>query len=326
MAKLVRDTLPSKVKADPRLWEPYLCDDRAQSIDEWPGPWHDKVTGRQVDRGRTARLTEHDVPVSVTGGTTPWEGASSGKPWNMVDGAEKLTKVWNLSKKVTGPIWALKLPVEKLPLPDVVRRQSDPLGASDLGVILLRQRKELVEAITVEDRNPLQMLTLAPLAVLNGISWSLGYGGGGQGIYRYDLTKPWKPAMGGRTAAGVPVLPMLVRGDELDRGLIEHTLFCSLPNYSPEKPVGFATGTDGQQPGHPLRAGDILRLPAAFLDRWPVGSKEHTVARAMVDYGVMLGDKSGRDDGSMVIGCALDRRIGRIELDLRLSDFEVVVQ
>lgn len=67
----------------------------------------------------------------------------------------------------------------------------------------------------------------------------------------------------------------------------------------------------------------------ATLDRYRPGSPEHTVAAAMHDHGVMCGDKSSYGDptkGRMVVACALDSRIGTVDLGLSMSDFEVVAQ
>lgn len=327
--KLTRDTLSDDELVDPRRWQPYVLDDSASSIDEWPGPWSRRVDDLPVDAARTRMLTAFDVPLSVKGGDRPGQGTSSGKPWNVVTGAERTQKVWDLARPIGGTLFAPKLPVERIALPDVVRRQGDPLGSSDLGLIVLRPGVELVEAIAFERRNAFQMWSLAPLAALNRIGLTVGYSGIKTGVYRYDLRKPWSKSMGGTSAAGLPKLPMLVRADELERGQIRHTLFFSLPNYSPDKPVGMASGTDGEWPGHPVRAGDILRLPAATLDRYRPGTAEHTVAAAMHEHGVMCGDKSSYGDptvGKMSVSCALDSRIGTVDLGLSMSDFEVVAQ
>lgn len=320
--RLVADTLDVETRLDPRRWEvPPLGD--ASSIDEWLGPWRHTVVGRQIDASRTSRLADWDIPVDGgSAGGSPWEGSSAGLPWNIITGSEKTQKIWNLSKPIKWSFLTPTFPIVRIPDPGVVRRQGDPLGSSDMGAILLQPRRRLIEMILLAHRP-------VSLPGLLGYPWQLGYDGGGTGVYDYDLTKPWVASMGGRTAANIPKLPLCIRPDELERGRIEHTLFGVLPNYSPEKPVGMASGTDGTWPGHPLRAGDILRLPAAHLDRFTVGSKEHTVATAMATYGVVIADKSTRGDprdGRLGLSMAMDPSIGRVSLGLRLTDFEVVAQ
>ncbi len=327
--RLARDVLTVEQRLDPSRWSPPVLDDGMASIDAWQGPWSRRVDDLTVDTKRSEMLAAFDVPCRVQGGTAPWQGTSPGHPWNVVGAKSPVVSVWNLSRPVVWEWFNAILPIERVALPDLVLREGDPLGSSDLGAIAINPGVELVEMIAFEQRNTLQLLGLAPLAVLNGVNVTCGYPSNGRGLYRYDLRKPWSKTLGGRTAANVPLSPFIIRGDELTAGQINHALFAALPNYSPDRPVGMASSTDGTWPGHPLRAGDILRLPASLIDRYRPGTKEHTVAVAAHQHGVVIGDKTTLGDptsGPMTVACALDRRVGTIDLALSLSDFEVVTQ
>lgn len=328
MAKLVRDTLPyAKIKVlgltiklpwrDPANYRmPELPE--IPMVRSWVGPWHRRINDLPVDVERTAKLAgEYDGPLGNTVRTKVWEGSVSGQPYNVLRGDEQLVDVLNASKPIRLEGGKLVAPTEKIRLPDVILRQGDPMGSSDMHCTIVDPTHREVWDMILFDQN------------LFGPKWKAGYDGGSNGIYHYDLSTGYA-GQGGTCAAGVPKFPMIVGWDEISRGQIDHAIFVGVANYSPERPTGFARGTDGTWEGSPLRAGELLRLRPELINRYPIGSPERTIARAMVDHGVFIGDKSTHGDprgkgGS--ISTTGDRRFAQLtDMGLRLTDFEVVVQ
>lgn len=149
------------------------------------------------------------------------------------------------------------------------------------------------------------------------------------GIRVWDLSKDWRLQKGGITGAGLPLWPMVPDPSRLEVGKeITHSLhFCSA-GYAPEK-VGIATKFDGEHPGHPLRAGERLRLRA---DRIPVckNPAEIALVNAMLKKGLILTDRTdyrpeSEGGASHSIRLPADPRV-LISLDLKITDFEVLAQ
>lgn len=334
MPKLVRDTIKSKVKTLADIIPALLGQPTPSSINAWrpgkmvdsplmrgwEGPWHSEVGHLLVDTDRTARLREWDVPINNTSSVKPWEGSVSGQPYNVITSPTKSYDVHVMSRPIEFINGKLVPPIEKVPLPDVILRQGDPMGSSDMHMTVIDEYAEVVYDMILFDKN---------LKNLFGAPWKCGYDGGGAGLYVYDLSKPYS-GQGGTCAASVPKFPLIIGYDEIERGFIDHTIFFSLSNYSPEKPTGWAQGTDGTWPGHPVRAGEILRLPARFIDRFKRGTPERVIAEALNRYGMFCGDKSTHGDptnGKGSIVTTMDIRWESLkDMGLRLADFEVVVQ
>ena len=310
MTSLVRDHCP-----DWRSWRAPELPPLPQ-IDAWDGPWCRDITRVAVDAARTAALADLDTTVSAVGGVAPWDGSSPGQPYDVVTDNRRL-RIWDLSQPARWSWSGLITPTVDIPAPETIRREGDPMGAFDRHARIVTDRT-LTEAICVEQ--PVVSLTR-----LLGVPWQCGYPGGGRGVVTYDLTRRHRAGSGGVVAARVPHLPMIIRHDELERGNIGHCLFGVVPDYAPDK-TGWAEGTDGTVAGHPVRAGEILRLRPDIAGRWERGTPEHTVATAMTVHGVFIGDKHGDPKAGLKVTVAQDRRIGRIELGLTTRDFEIVHQ
>ena len=286
-------------------------------IDGWEGPWRRDISRLDVDALRTAQMWDDNWWISVAGGTAPWEGASAGQPYDVVDVGMPSMAVWDLSQPVSWSWAGPKFPTVRIPSPSTLRREGDPLGAWDRHARIVTATS-LTELIAVEQ---------APISVsrMFGYPTTCGYPGGGRGVVTYDLTRRHMAGSGGVVAARVPHLPMIIRHDELQSGRINHCLFGVVPDYAPDK-TGWAEGTDGTVRDHPVRAGEILRLRPGIADRWELGTPEHAVATAMTVHGIFVGDKHGDPKGGLKVTVAQDRRIGRIELGLTTRDFEIVTQ
>lgn len=346
--KFSRDTLPNifGFGQDWNSWGvPEMPD--LSVIDRWLGPWQRRVGDLRVDDGRTIALQAWDVAIAVGTSASIWEGSASGTPVNVVKEDAKAVKILDLGGNNKISLFGSKFDTFKIPDPGVLLREGDPAGAHDVTakVVVVDRNgdpRRLVEMIQINAPGLHLVNTL--LANAAGAKFVCGWntnGSKGRGRYDYDLRKSWQPGDGGTSAGGAPNSPMLLRWDEIERGHISHCLFGVPANYSNEKPIGWARGTDGTWPGHPLRAGDIIRLTQPALDRivdeCGGHSSEAIIARGMRDHGIWIGDKWTRGnpiDGPVKIKQTMDRRWGTgsdslnppTGLRLTLADFEVVVQ
>ncbi len=123
-------------------------------------------------------------------------------------------------------------------------------------------------------------------------------------------------------AAGLPVLPAVVRFDELKRGEIEHALRVTIPK-SRKAYVYPAT----HQAGHTadenfMRMGERLRLRASF-DISKFSPEAQTILKALKKHGMFVADNGIE----WAISIAPDSRISNLPAELRKvkgGDFEVV--
>jgi hypothetical protein len=146
-------------------------------------------------------------------------------------------------------------------------------------------------------------------------------------IRTWDLKVDWRLQKSGMVGAGVPMWPMVPKPEDLLAGKdLGHSLHFVAAGYNKGEKVGIATKTDGETVGHPLRAGERLRLR---WDRVPVCKNlaERTLVSALLTYGLILTDKT--DDSPLGPGHSIrlpkDPRI-TIDLDLSITDFEVLAQ
>lgn len=145
----------------------------------------------------------------------------------------------------------------------------------------------------------------------------------------WDLTKDWRLQRGGITGAGLPLLPMVPDPVKLINGTpLTSSIHFVSAGYAPEK-VGIATKFDGEHPGHPLRAGERLRLRA---DSIPICKNiaEITLVNTMLKEGLILTDRTdyrpqAEGGASHAIRLPADPRV-LIDLDLKITDFEVLIQ
>lgn len=308
-------------------------------VEPWQGVvdsfWRDDITQRPVDHERTRALVDYDVPITTGAGAPPWQGTSYGMPFQLIDANAPTTPVEDAAQGVRWE-WYFnswrdfgirRVPViVHAPLPHPVRREGDP-GAphnSDLHWYGYDPNAQVLwEAITLR--------TL-------GDRWLAGYMGGGPGLARWDCRRPWnapgQPA--GVVAGGVPQFPMICRWDEIRRGRIEHAIFGVLPNYAPAK-TGPARGSDGSLVGHPVRAGERLRLRRAAVERFSPGTAGRIIAQALYEFGWVQLDKNAVTGTPAKVGVGgfpltQDRRwhegddkVGPLgKFELHLKDFEVV--
>jgi hypothetical protein len=108
----------------------------------------------------------------------------------------------------------------------------------------------------------------------------------GSGVY---------PAGLGAKASGFASLAGLIWPEELREGEIDHALFFAYPFTRSGGPVSPATASDGRVEGaDALPEGARLQLdPNLDLDRLGLAPYQRTIAEAMQNYGIILGDTGG---------------------------------
>jgi hypothetical protein len=185
-----------------------------------------------------------------------------------------------------------------------IPRHVDVEGGSDRHALLL-------------DRSSCRLYEL--FALHHGAGWSAGSGA------VWNLRRPRVRPSGWTSAdaAGLPILPLLARYDEVRRGAIRHALRMTVPRSRSAFvfPARHQAG-DGDDPALP-RMGERLRLKASVdVSRFP--RQARIVARALQRYGAIVADNGA----PWFVTGAPDRRWSNEQLNalkrLRGSDFEVV--
>jgi hypothetical protein len=125
----------------------------------------------------------------------------------------------------------------------------------------------------------------------DGGTWSACWGGTIQGV----STNPGIfPSPTGATATGLPLLGFLMRIEELQAGLIQHTVNIITVRTQANVFSWPANRTDGEVADTDiLMEGQRLRLDPTFDVATLPNATERTIATAMQDYGMILSDKGG---------------------------------
>ncbi|MFZ4431644.1 MAG: hypothetical protein ACOYOQ_00455 [Microthrixaceae bacterium] len=313
------------------------------TTDPWAGvsvPWKEPVAGRPVDYARTAKLADVDIEIAAQGGDSPWAGAATGFPFQIIASKGTTTPVWDLAR---APVWSFSWatgfvrrdPIVQVPLPELVRLEGDPNGAFDVHFHGFDPTEQVLFEMISVNRSGLNRLK-----TWGTTDWTAGYTGGAPGIARWNCKIAWNaPSQPfGCVAAGIPQFPLVARYDEVLRGRINHSLFLGVPNYGPEL-VGVARGGDGTAVGHPLRGGERLRLKRSVVEQFPLGTPARIVAEAGWEYGAIVADRNSwdpkagtKDFGRGALTLTMDARWqgarGGVPLGrwaTRLTDWEVIV-
>ena len=314
-------------------------------VEPWAGVpgsfWTEDISGRMVDAVRTKALVDVDVPITSHAGAPPWQGSSYGMPYQIIDSTAATTPVWDMSQPIRWSWFTPTFPIVNVPLPDVVRREGDPVGSSDLHWIGFDPSKRVLwEAITVS-KPP-----FARFQTWGRCDWIGGYAGGGPAFSRWDTSKAWNAAgqPTGVVAAGIPKLPLLVRFDQAARAIasgdpdatLGHAIFGVLPNYNPGR-VAPARGSDGSMSAHPVRAGERLRLPWHRAREHKAGTLVRVIANTLARRGWVQADRTststvpkfGVGGFPMSLDCRWHQGAGPIAplgpFEFRLADFEIIL-
>jgi hypothetical protein len=140
----------------------------------------------------------------------------------------------------------------------------------------------------------------------------------------FDLTSNHMRTAGWTSsdAAGLPLLPAIVRFDECERGLVDHALRFTIQR-SRKAYIYPATHSAGHTDDATVaRMGERLRLKATVpIDGFPKHAR--AIAQALKTYGMFVADNGG----DWRISVAPDSRIQGLEAlrQLKGSDFEVII-
>lgn len=316
-------------------WQPEPLDDLSDVVmfDQFDPFWRDRVDGRDIDVARTAELAVWDHRVRCSGPRDSGR-TRSGTPWHRLTGDERVERVHLAHRQGT---WSNPFPTERVPLPQWVRSYGDPRpgGWGDFQTFLVDPGVELIELSSFAPSG-IHIPGVAHVPFPPNVRWRC------DNLQRWDLTKDWREHKGSIVAGGFPMLPMIPRVDELDRGPggLAKVLHMSLPFYNGTRLAGHARKTDGLVPNFPLYAGDQLvlaRNAAQWLrDHIDLTIRDLALLWSLERYGVVIDDRSTGLRGVQTpeaftaaagpnirmpqetdLGITIDRL-------LRLSDFRVV--
>lgn len=305
-------------------WLPTSCPD-ISDLDLWARfgqEWNQEVRSMKVDTTRTNLMMgwNDKVRSNTTKGTI--DGVHGGAPFQRLDKIPtRNTKTYVATAK---PSLFNLFPSTIVPLPDyipgnratVLRRFGDP-------------------TVTGSDT---QSFFLAPTGATGGRYYELSAFGPclwpfsliapwrADNVEVWDMSIDWRNQRKGITGAKVPFLPMLATYEEYETS-IDHALHFVANAYNKGEKVGIAKGTDGETVGHPLRAGERMRMTEEAYNRLlasSINKHSRAVVEALYKYGMILTDKTGTTVPH-AIRHPMDVRV-QVDLDIELKDFEVVVQ
>lgn len=293
--------------------------------------WKKPVASAPVDTYRTGGLAKNDIKINAHAGGAPWQGTSYGIPFNLVNSKGPLTPVWDLSRPIVWNWFTPKFPIDMVPLVDRNLREGDPNESSDVHWIGFDPVNNLLWESIQLIKTPLNRLR-----TWGRTEWCSSYDGGGAGISKWDMAKPWDAAgqPWGVVAANVPKFPLVPRWEEILKGRINHALFMAIPNYD-KTFVKPARGTDGDLVNFPIRCGERLRLKRSAVEKFPVGTSNRIIAEALFEFGAVICDRNTWNVPftSARGGCSLtqdsrwtvgDASYPGLSFEVNLSDFEVI--
>jgi hypothetical protein len=237
--------------------------------------WNRDVSAAPVDQGWTDKLH------ALVGGAVVWPDVGNyqtehyGIPFNVVPQNQPgVTVAFDVADESDPNPYPF-------PGPDTIQIEGDSPYAcsSDCHVLVLQQETcTLYEAYACEYRGGWNCSL--------GAIWDLARVAYGQ------RTIGWSSA----DAAGLPILPGLVRYDEVMAGAVRHalrfTVSCTRPNYvEPASHFAVPSSCDPNDPNAPPM-GLRVRLKADY-DLSGFNAVARTVAQAMKTYGMILADNGG---------------------------------
>jgi hypothetical protein len=210
-------------------------------------------------------------------GSRNWQAEPGGQPWAVVTGSQTPVPVcflyWQHSD--SGPY----------PLPTNAPIQQGPQSSGDRHVIVVERDSNTLYEMWKSYPEP-------------GGNWRAGLGA------RWDMNSNClRPdGFGSADAAGLPILPGLVRYDEVARGVITHALRFTAPDTQlahiwPARHHA-SNAPNPHDPNLPPM-GLRLRLKASVdISGYP--SEVQVILQALKHYGMFLADNGGRDNGQPV--------------------------
>ena len=263
-------------------------------------PWNQDISDAPVDPNSKKILARIglDKPLHPDFGTE-WEGAPIGIPYVVVSGKQKRVPV-------TFDPYADESDPGPYPIPPDAPIEGGPDGDGDRHVIVL-------------DRDSWTLYE-----VFNSFPDGKGWKGEGGAIWNLNENQVRPAGWTSADAAGLPILPGLVRYDEVvEKGAIEHALRFTVAKtrraYVPPASHWASEHTDADLPPMGMR----LRLRADF-DASELSKEAQVIVQALKTYGMFLAD-NGSDN--FVSGAPDPRWNDDALRDLKrvtTADFEVI--
>ncbi len=272
-----------------------------ENIEIFPAdnPWNQDISGAAIDPNSSQIIANFSSsPLKADFGSGAWEGAPIGIPFISVCGDQKkiavnFTDYGDESDK--GPYAVpLNAPIEGN-------------GAGDSHVI----------AVDIENGLLYELFN----AHVNGDHWDASSGA----IFNLNSDQMRPDTWTSADAAGLPILPGLVRYDEIEKGVIDHPIRFTLSSSNVKPAYIFPARHKVNSSGglYSLPFGARIRLRADF-DVSSFSSTNKIILNAIKRYGLILADIGS----NMYISGAPDERWNNDDLrqlvQLTASDFEVV--
>ncbi len=261
--------------------------------------WHQPVTDLAVHPSSETWIEAigAGIPVHPDFGSGTWEGAPIGIPWVVVDGDQPRVDVSFLYADESDP--------GPYPIPDNPPIEGGPDGDGDRHILIL-------------DRDACVLYELFDAHPDGDDTWSAGSGA----VFDLEDDRLRPDGWTSADAAGLPILPGLVRGDEIAAGVIDHAIRFTAPRTAREHvwPARHDAGRD--ETGLPPM-GIRVRL-RADVDLSTMSDQAKVIAIALQTYGAVLADNGSPWFLSGSPSESFDNTALRDLRDLTGSDFEVV--
>jgi hypothetical protein len=261
-----------------------------------------------ADVSNLAVLPKSSTWTTLLGGTLraswggePWMGSTGGMPVNTVpaDRAGE-TVIFNRGLTTSGP----SIDDRPYAIPDYPLVEGMPnvpawdrhLLVFQQGTCISQELYNVANGVELPANSVGDALANAIYANQYGSAWIAEAG------VRYDMSDPLYPAIGEANASQLPYLPLILRPDDLDRGVIDHMLGITIAKdrgtgYTWPARSGDGTGTNPD--GVPM--GTVLRLRADF-DISGFAPATQVVLRALKQHGAVIYDSFGPgQDGAALL-------------------------
>lgn len=267
--------------------------------------WNKDVSAAAVDKYSTQIIAAISTSkVKADFGSGLYDGVPIGIPFDVVCGSQPKVKVTFRANANDGN-YGSESDAGPYPIPANAHIEGNGVGDSHVIVV---------------DRDNSMLYELYNASYIGG-KWGASSGA----IFNLKSNALRKAGWTSADAAGLPILPGLVRYDEVLKGVIDHAIRFTLQsaNVKPAyiAPARHSVNSHGGQ--YSLPFGAKIRLKASFnITTYPV--RLQVILKAMKKYGLILADIGS----NMYISGAPDSRWNNDELQklggVKASDFEVV--
>ncbi len=224
-------------------------------------------------------------------GAKEWMGSTGGGlPVNVVDESHpKETVVFNRGYSTSGP----GIDDRPYAIPDYPIVEGMPSVPAWDRHLLVFQKGTCISQELINVANGVELPAAGVLDALGNAAYRLIWGDTwiAQGGAQYDMSSHLYPEIGFATASQLPLVPMMLRPDELERGEIDHMLGMVIAK---DRGAGFswpARAGDGSSPeGIPM--GTVFRL-RADVDITQYSQSTQVVLRALQVHGAVVYDSKG---------------------------------